>query len=740
MLSFLGVLGVVFASLIAVPAHADDAAGNPIVFDTVSFEKTEFEDGTRQEVSVQWHVDGNPTEAPISIELPLPSWLQGEADFFTLRGDGGEDIGSCTITATAATCEITDDAYVSERPLDFRGHFSFYLVSERGNTASETIDETIGGHDFTFTVAPRQDNGGGVCDDCEYVPAQPEKFGQYLRATEPGQVDRIRWVVRVGDVPAGTQPGDLAAMGAPIAEGRVIEVTDSGIDDGMTVVSVRVIGADTVRKGPDGNEVLNFEDVPESELDWSDDFTTVSWTAAPAESGDLGQNPAGEDLRGLGGTVYEVEWTVTLDDEGAAGAYYNTASFTVDGRSTGNMSAVSQRGGGSGGAVGVNEGQLLITKTVEGDASFDPAPEFSVTVDAYDADGTKFDSESATISDGESFLTKTYRVGTRLVVTETVPAAPSNIDWSAAIEDEASGGSSQGFSYEVVLSPENRNVGRVSTIALTNTATLQMGAFSATKTVVNDDGLALDDDARYLLDYEWDADASRGFAAGAGTIELVADGAPVASGSIPVGAVVRVSERASASVDGGQWQAPVITPAEFTVTADTASQVTVRVTNELIRVYGALSVAKTLSGSGADLVADDQEFTVHYSFPAVNGHPGGSGEIQVQADGTPVVVGDLPSGAVVTLTEDAPAAVDGARWTAAVFSTSEVTIVGGEIAAVTLENTIDELPAEGGVDTPEIVPGLAVTGGALLPGAMALAALLVGAGVVLLVRRRRQEA
>lgn len=88
LLSFLGVLGVIFATLVAVPAQADDASGNPIVFDKVSFEKTDFEDGFRQAVSVEWHVDGNPTTAPVEIDLPLPSWLHGEADFFTLRGDG----------------------------------------------------------------------------------------------------------------------------------------------------------------------------------------------------------------------------------------------------------------------------------------------------------------------------------------------------------------------------------------------------------------------------------------------------------------------------------------------------------------------------------------------------------------------------------------------------------------------------------------------------------------------------
>ncbi|SNU02599.1 hypothetical protein SAMN06298212_14417 [Ruaniaceae bacterium KH17] len=126
----------------------------------------------------------------------------------------------------------------------------------------------------------------------------------------------------------------------------------------------------------------------------------------------------------------------------------------------------------------------------------------------------------------------------------------------------------------------------------------------------------------------------------------------------------------------------------FTVLADTT--VAINLDSPTALTAGQFSVLKKLAGNAADLVYEDTEFTVRYSFPAGKGFEAGEGTLTVKADGTVVTSNPLPHGAVVTLTEADPAKAKGAARSERTFSQSEVTIGNGTMVEVRLTNSITE--------------------------------------------------
>jgi hypothetical protein len=114
-----------------------------------------------------------------------------------------------------------------------------------------------------------------------------------------------------------------------------------------------------------------------------------------------------------------------------------------------------------------------------------------------------------------------------------------------------------------------------------------------------------------------------------------------------------------------------------------------------------LSVTKRVTGSGSAAVPQDAAFTVHYSYPAgdyepastasggaANTYPAGSGTLTVANDGTATTAARIPTGAIVTLSEEAAAAVPGTTWGTPAFSQNPVTIGASAATAVTLTNPI----------------------------------------------------
>lgn len=134
---------------------------------------------------------------------------------------------------------------------------------------------------------------------------------------------------------------------------------------------------------------------------------------------------------------------------------------------------------------------------------------------------------------------------------------------------------------------------------------------------------------------------------------------------------------------------------------------------------GGFSVTKQLAGSGASLVPDDRAFTVAYSYDKAGTTV--SGELVVRAGQTESLTG-LPEGTVVTLSEKAPAAVEGMQWQTPVFTgsgvhategTATVTIGRATTVAVTLTNpTAITPPPLGGFTVTKKVTG---EGASLVP-------------------------
>lgn len=158
----------------------------------------------------------------------------------------------------------------------------------------------------------------------------------------------------------------------------------------------------------------------------------------------------------------------------------------------------------------------------------------------------------------------------------------------------------------------------------------------------------------------------------------------------PTGAKVKLSEAKPKDSASVTWAAPVFDKAEFALEGGTNT--VVALTNTASLETGVFKAKKVLSGTGASLIPADAEFTVKYNYPAGDAFPAGAGELKLRADGTEVTSPKLPVGAVLKLSEVAPAAVDGATWGKAKFNKDTVTIAKDETVEVTLENPITTVP------------------------------------------------
>src|SRR5690606_25505015 len=138
------------------------------------------------------------------------------------------------------------------------------------------------------------------------------------------------------------------------------------------------------------------------------------------------------------------------------------------------------------------------------------------------------------------------------------------------------------------------------------------------------------------------------------------DGNAVTSSPLPYGTEVTLAESPAAPVAGATWTGASFDQQTFLIGDETT--LTVTLTNSIERDLGSFSIVKSLSGTGAHLVADDTTFTVDYSYPAGEGFKAGSGSVEVPASGEPVIVGGLPAGATLTLVEQEPSAVEGGTW------------------------------------------------------------------------------
>ncbi|GAA5085683.1 hypothetical protein GCM10025760_04850 [Microbacterium yannicii] len=180
-----------------------------------------------------------------------------------------------------------------------------------------------------------------------------------------------------------------------------------------------------------------------------------------------------------------------------------------------------------------------------------------------------------------------------------------------------------------------------------------------------------------------------------GTLEVAADGTPVAAGTqFPIGTVVTFEEISPETVPGWEWGVATISPNPLTIGIGTAA---VEVTNTASRATGTFSVQKSIDDlSGGEPGAPSQA-TVPVQWTATfGGEQIGGGTLDVPFDGTVVDVGQqFPVGTTITLTEDLDGIdpPDGYEWNGVGWNPGSTFVIEetGTVALV-LTNTVT--PAE----------------------------------------------
>ena len=385
-------------------------------------------------------------------------------------------------------------------------------------------------------------------------------------------------------------------------------------------------------------------------------------------------------------------------------------------------------------------GNFQVTKSTSGDGQelIPEGTEFTVTYSYEGINGFEGGSGELTVKAGEtSDLSKDIPAGATVTLEELAPVDPEGGTWGTPEFSETT------FTIQK---------DQVISIDLDNPISWNDGDFSVVKVVEGDAAHFVGDDVAFTVDYDYVL--PEGLAAdpstGSGTLTVLNNGEAVTADPLPYGTEVTLSEVEPGPITGATWTGSEFSDSTFTIGDGTTVDVVLTNTNELNA--GHFSVVKVVGGSGKDLVDGSTEFVVEYSYPAGNGFEAGSGELTVKADGTAVTSDALPYGAELTLTEQAPAAVEGGTWTGHEFSTDSVTIGDGTTVEVTLTNTIDaDEPADAGAeedgtdDDGKGGDGKCGDGkdmprtGASVIGALLAGTVLLALGVLLIARTMRRK-
>ncbi|MFK4835809.1 DUF5979 domain-containing protein [Microbacterium sp. ZW T2_14] len=185
--------------------------------------------------------------------------------------------------------------------------------------------------------------------------------------------------------------------------------------------------------------------------------------------------------------------------------------------------------------------------------------------------------------------------------------------------------------------------------------------------------------------------------ASVGTLEVPADGSPIAAGEqFPIGTVVTFDEIEPESVPGWQWGEASIAPNPLTIGTGTADVV---VTNSATPVTGTFSVTKSVVDLSDGEPGPPSAETVPVHWAAwFGGALLDEGDLDVPFDGTVIAVGEqFPVGTRIILTEnlegiDPPA---GYEWGTAGWNPGQTFVIGDtDTVAVELTNTVTPVEAE----------------------------------------------
>lgn len=659
------IVALLVALGLSMAATAPAQAATAAQIDDVSFQNETFADGSRQALHVKWSLPDGAT-APATLSLAFPEELRGYADTFDMVGPNGERAGTCSVTTTGVECTI-DDSFIRDHPYGVSGEFWFDVSSQLKNKESEQHSFDFGSHSQTVDV---EANPNWCTDNCDYTGQGVGKWGSYNNAD-----DTIVWTVQI---PAPEQG---------IPAGRVVTITDvldtSAFELVVDSTYPRVLEGKSLVFNSWDREVVSYAVKPAGEVTWSPDNLTASFVsvAGAGQGTDLGAGARGTD-----GSFYQAQFKVKVLDEGKARKYTNSAEYTIEGEGSGSTNGSATRYSGGATVVGQNFGRFQVTKELTGDTVLNPT--FTVSYEAFDG-ATSIGTGTFQIKSGQSYISDEFFKGTRIVLTEITPTDPENVTWAAPVFLDADGNPIT----ELTFSTENGNLGQISEIRLVNEATLQTSAITARKVVENPDNVTTGvNDYRIAVTRQ--ADVSKGITPlVGGQLLLPADGTEVTV-NYPAGTGYRFFENFVPTPAGTTWADPVYTVNGVEYTEDEYVElpldgsIELTVTNRITQNVGGFSITKSVSGDGASLVPAGTEFTVNYSYTAVNGFEAGSGTVTVTAGETSPVVADIPEGATVTLDEVRPVNPLGGTWGEPQFDVAQFEVLQDQTVEISLDNPI----------------------------------------------------
>jgi hypothetical protein len=497
------------------PASAAPPYRTDATVDSLQFTTDTVASGSFAEIHGTWSLPDRAAR-PAGFALALPAELRGRADRFAVVDPAGETMGSCTVTADRLSCDL-DDAYLAAHPVGVHGEFRFWVAVDVAVTQNTIVEFAVGETRISVAVTPPDRE----CQTaCAWDGRETTKWGSYTY-----EDDTILWHVDIGAGPRG------------MAGGVEVKVTDSGgplLD--LIPADTRVAGTNEY-EGPNG-EPSGWHDLPADEYTVSADGATASFTSRE-------------------GWTYGVLYRTRVRDHGAANVYRNSATVESSNSDTLPVQGEVTRQGGSATGVGNRVGAFGVTKTVTGSAPPIEGLAFLVRYTATPPGGGRPVSAEFELAAGATWTSPDFVVGTRIHLDEVLPTGPAHLAWAEprwSVNDfEIAGGTR-------------------TSVDLVNEATALSGRFAARKRIEGDASL-VPPDTTFDLAYSYPA--GPGFAAGGGTLTLPADGSPVDSGPIPVGAVVSLVETTPARIHGADWGVPRLSATRLVIGTDDVVTVTV---------------------------------------------------------------------------------------------------------------------------------------------------------------------
>lgn len=510
-----------FAGLIvtAQPASADEPFATEGSVDSIDFVSQQATSGTLAQLTGDWSIADHPTD-PAGFSVELPPELQGLDQTFPISSPDGGTMGSCTTSQTRMVCEL-DPAYIAAHPTDLHGSFNLWVRVTTKVTEDTDHTYRIGDHDASVTVKPQ---AGRCTTECEFTGANDAKWGEW-DATD----SQIRWFVDVG-----------APLGGMTAGEAVTVVDELGANLAYSAPAVLYKG-DEIGVTASGREgVVNWTPVDAADYSLSADGTTVSFAAEQ-------------------GFFYRVRYLSKTTDLNAQKRYTNAATVTVGSETRTPVTSEFVSRGGSATGVGTSVGRFQLTKELTGDTENLTDMAFTVQYVVTPPEGAPIEGEFS-LAAGDTWTSPDFPMDSTVHLTEVVPTEPANVTWSSAFSQN---------DFTMVG-------GSLTSVVLTNTATVATGGFTIEKSVEGSGADRVAADATFVVDYAYPA--GDGFAAGSGSLTLVAGEAQTVS-DLPVGAVVSFTEKAPAAVEGATWKPASFSPDSVVIGAD--DTVAVTVTNTL---------------------------------------------------------------------------------------------------------------------------------------------------------------